>query len=223
MKLFNIFKKDEVKAITDNFTLIVAIPYVIGGILQFMQLTDISMDLVKFFSLTQLLVDGLLTLAKCAGLYIITYWFSTWISYLKNQSKIKYVFFGLLILLLCFSSGCFMAYQMLTHGDFEIVKWSTRFFLLFFILLFSFAMSSKVSIVGQIIFILLTTSLLSEVFKDENKIQNIIILTNQLKVHHPKIELSYYNDQFLFYETDRDSENNKIIIKKMDDLFETDK
>lgn len=220
MKILDFFSKDEVKTITDNFTLIIAIPYVIGGLSQFMQLTDISIDLVKFFSLTQLLIDGLLILAKCATLYFITYSISGYISAIKNRSEKKYAIFGISILALCFASGCVMAYNIFTHGDFIIVKWSMRLFLFFFILLFSFVNSNKFSVIGTIIFILITTSLLTKVFKDDNKIQNISVLTNNLKKTYPEVELSYYNDQFLFYETSRDKENNRIIIKKIDELFE---
>ncbi len=220
MKILDFFSKDEVKTITDNFTLIIAIPYIIGGLSQFMQLTDISMDLIKFFSLTQLLIDGLLILAKCTALYFITYFISVYISSIKNSSEKNYVIFGISILALCFASGCIMAYNIFIHGDFIIIKWSMRLFLLFFILLFSFVISNKFSVIGKIIFILITTSLLTEVFKGDNKIQNISILTKNLKKTYPEVELSYYNDQFLFYETSRDKENNRIIIKKIDELFE---
>lgn len=220
MKILDILKTDSAKTISEHGTFLVAIPYIIGGLWQFFQLTDISMDLIKFFSLTQLLIDGLLIMAQCICLYIFTYYISIIISAVKESSERVYALLGVLILFICVGSGLTMAYQIATTGEDQIIQWSMRSFLLFFIILFSFVMSNKISIVTQIIFIFITYSLITKVFKGENKIENITHLTSKLKINHPSLELSYYNDQFLFFETNRGKEDNKIIIKKMDDIFE---
>ena len=55
--------KEKFKTFRENLSLIILIPTILGGLWQFISLADISMSYIRFFSLTQLVVDGILILS----------------------------------------------------------------------------------------------------------------------------------------------------------------
>lgn len=71
------------KTIQDNLAIVILLPTILGGLWQLIELSLLSFSFVRFFSVTQLLPDGLLILTMIILLYI-AYYFGT------NNHKFKY-------------------------------------------------------------------------------------------------------------------------------------
>ena len=71
------------KTIQDNLTIIILLPTILGGLWQLIELSSLSFSFIRFFSVTQLLPDGLLILTMIILLYI-AYYFGV------NKHKFKY-------------------------------------------------------------------------------------------------------------------------------------
>lgn len=71
------------KTIQDNLAIIILLPTILGGLWQLIELSSLSFSFVRFFSVTQLLPDGLLILTMIILLYI-AYYFGI------NKHKFKY-------------------------------------------------------------------------------------------------------------------------------------
>ncbi|MCG3688152.1 hypothetical protein ACN4FE_08215 [Aliarcobacter butzleri] len=71
------------KTIQDNLAIIILLPTIFGGLWQLIELSSLSFSFVRFFSVTQLLPDGLLILTMIILLYI-AYYFGV------NKHKFKY-------------------------------------------------------------------------------------------------------------------------------------
>lgn len=71
------------KNVKDNISIIILLPTILGGLWQLIELSSLSFSFVRFFSVTQLLPDGLLILTMIILLYI-AYYFGI------NKHKFKY-------------------------------------------------------------------------------------------------------------------------------------
>jgi hypothetical protein len=60
---FNTFKKDPLQFLKDYFTIILIIPTVLGGLWQIFELAKIDISFIRFFSISQLIQDGLIFLS----------------------------------------------------------------------------------------------------------------------------------------------------------------
>jgi uncharacterized membrane protein YozB (DUF420 family) len=71
----------------DNLSLIILLPTILGGLWQLIELSSLSFSFVRFFSVTQLLPDGLLILTMIILLYI-SYYLGINIHKIKYNKKI---------------------------------------------------------------------------------------------------------------------------------------
>ncbi|KAF2336880.1 hypothetical protein [Flavobacterium daemonense] len=62
--------KENYNSIKDNLSILILIPTIIGGIWQLLELSLISTSFIRFFSITQLVADGILILFIISILYI---------------------------------------------------------------------------------------------------------------------------------------------------------
>ena len=58
------------KTIQDNLAIVILLPTILGGLWQLIELSLLSFSFVRFFSVTQLLPDGLIILSMLFLLYI---------------------------------------------------------------------------------------------------------------------------------------------------------
>lgn len=77
--------KKYLDLIKDNFNLLVAVPPLLGAIWQLIELSKISFSYIRFFSITQLISDGILILIF--SLYVLTSYF--WINWVLNIPTLK--------------------------------------------------------------------------------------------------------------------------------------
>lgn len=219
MKISDIIDSNIFKNISERFTLILAIPYFIGGLLQFIELSNISLDLIKFFSISQLLVDGLVISAQLLVLFVILYYIGLIFNKINNDKL--YAIIGIITFIFFIGTGFMTAYSINTDKPIEEINYYIIGFLTSTCILLSFLIEKDKLKIGHFFVLFFIYYLASKVFTTENKIQNINILTKKLKIEYPNITLRYYNDQFLFYESD--TKDKEIIIRKMDDIFEDNK
>lgn len=96
--------------IRNNLSLIMIIPSFIGGIWQVVELMTIDISLVRFFSITQLVADGILALCMLIFVYLISRYtfFFRWVEFITKVNKetdwaiVMPVWFDLFIALLGF-------------------------------------------------------------------------------------------------------------------------
>lgn len=221
MKISDIIESDFFKNISERFALILAIPYFIGGLIQFIELSNISINLIKFFSISQLLVEGLFVSAQLLVLFVILYYIGLALNKINNN-KI-YVLIGIIFFISFWGSGFMMYYSINSSKPAEVINYYVIGFLVSNCLLLSLIMEKNLLKIGHFFILFFVYYLASKAFTTDNKIQNISVLTNKLKLEYPNITLRYYNDQYLFYEKDFKNQNSEIIIRKMDDIFEEKK
>lgn len=210
--------------ISNNLSLLLGIPTLIGGIKQFNDLTSLSPLLYKFFSFSQLIIDGFIILIELITFYFVFIFYEIFVEFLTNpsgsQSKKAFKIFSCtLFILLVLILSTFMILK------FEYNLDKSNYYLKFFIYLgiiiiilniinLSIALKK-----GEFILFLLALIWGFAFFpKANNSIENFTILTKKISKKYPKSKLAYFNDQYIFYQISKD----KYLVKKIDDLFEAD-
>ncbi|ROI08813.1 hypothetical protein EGI11_05125 [Chryseobacterium sp. H3056] len=81
------------------------IPTVLGGILQAMQLVAISPALIRFFSVSQLISDGILIIGIIFLLMLLPYFLATLVLLFLEKLKPVYMLITSIIIFFSFYSG----------------------------------------------------------------------------------------------------------------------
>lgn len=227
-KSFNNF----LEVFRENFSIIIAIPTILGGLWQVISLVLISPIFLRFFSLSQLISDGifvaLLIIIAVGVPYIIALSISA--LFAKYSLKVKLIvssFFTFILMLstyldinekkfnffilMFYSYSMFQYYQLnfttnyRTHNFTKIDK-----FMMFF-MIFS----------GIYISIFSVFKIGSEFSRSYKNIENIKYI--ELKIHkkYPCARVEYFNDKYIFIEKDSVSSSKTYIIEKFDVLTET--
>lgn len=105
--MINLNINERLKFVKDNIQYIILLPTIFGGIWQLLELANISISFIRFFSVSQLVADGLLILFIVAFLYM-GYKIVSFQSKKDEEDFSKYsnrenVFLGILIILLSIS------------------------------------------------------------------------------------------------------------------------
>lgn len=80
----------NIKSIRENISLIIIVPTILGGLLQLYNLSNISPEYIRFFSISQVVPDGLLFIVIAIS-FIVSFEIMTQVAYilLKNSEKNK--------------------------------------------------------------------------------------------------------------------------------------
>lgn len=224
----------------DNLTIIALIPTFLGGIWQLFQLGGISIQMIRFFSLTQLVNDGVLLIlflifpVSILILILNTDFKSLYdesdfnlIQYLREKKKSYFFPFCIFTILMFFIMVLFTD-ENIFYSFYFISSFSTIFILIQILLLLLFFQFLRKNILLELY--LGVTSLINIIlcfiafylnFVNTETIENFSFLINDLEKKEcyskaPKIR--YYNDKFLFIELEKKNKKS-ILIKKIDDLF----
>lgn len=206
-----------------------------GGLSQMYFLAKISPNLLRFFSVSQLISDGLFML-----LFLLIAFLGVIPIYLNkhpNEKKLENYKYtkGLYI-----SAGLFLLFGLATailklienykvNGLHELVHFITALFIfysLFYVLLYEFCSQylGRYFLIG-IFFIINSLISVYSYSKINNNTENIlnfktIISTLEQKECYSKTpQILYFNDKYIFIEVEIKGKKS-IIIKKTDDLFE---
>lgn len=207
----------------ENLSLIIAIPYIIGGAKQILILAGISVDLLKFFSLSQLFIDGIVTFVFLSFVVICMEIYKALIKLFtqhEEHPEKKFLKKFNIFIFVCLVIYGIILFSVRDFNDKEFNRLLARLFLfgiaLLAIQLTIFVKDKTYKVYLYVVSIIYVTGV---VFSDSNKIENFEKITTKVKMKNKNSKLSYFNDQYLFYETNPKSDNNKIIIFKIDDLF----
>lgn len=227
-KSFNNF----LEVFRENFSIIIAIPTILGGLWQVISLVLISPIFLRFFSLSQLISDGIfvaLLIIVAIGIpYIVA--LSTSTLFIKSSSKVKLILSGFSILLLMVST-----YLDLHEKKFNIFILMFYSYSMFQFYLFNFTVNYRAENFSKfdkfiMIFIILSGIYISivsifnvgsEFSRSYKNIENIKYI--ELKTHkkYPCARVEYFNDKYIFIEKDSVSSSKSFIIEKFDVLTET--
>lgn len=212
----------------DNITILVFIPTLLGGIHQAIQIVAISPSLIKFFSISQLVIDGIFILSYATFVMLLPILVSKpLMSFTKN---IRPIISKRLLLLIILLNVVYM-FLILKHNSSLIENTTLDFLsqiLQFFLIGCGINIHSNVSSESTkfdryyIVFIMILGIILSSLMvirlSQKIPIANFEILEKKYQ-DKGKIEVLYFNDQFIFLKTECDNRNEKIYIEKVDVLF----
>jgi MFS family permease len=231
--------KNYIKILKDNIAIIAIIPTVFGGILQVFQLARISINMIRFFSISQLISDGLIIILFVSSPILVYLGFfinnSTDKLYEEKNFKLKELFktkferFRIFLYLVIALILIFNISEIIKLNGFYI--FSIFFFLLnfllffFFIIFFNFLQRKHLIeaylIIAACISILVALYAFNKNYQKNDNIENFNLLINKIEKEEcyskPPIIL-YFNDKYIFIEIVK-KDKKTILIKQFEDLF----
>lgn len=218
----------------NNWTIIALFPTAIGGLWQIIQLAKISVNMIRFFSISQLLSDGIIILLFFVFMILIISPIPIKILSNKSDDRKKkiplYIFiaFNLLIITLYTffyfnlskyitidkSLSLLMVYVILSCIIYSLSflgkKWIKEYILIVFVILY-FIIGTSITIIA-----------LSSITKNFDGIDNFNTLITAIEkkdCYSKKPNILYFNDKYIFIELEKKNIKS-VLIKKIDDLFE---
>ncbi|RKR05822.1 hypothetical protein C8C83_5173 [Flavobacterium sp. 90] len=239
----NEYLNSSYKKIKENITMIAIVPTVLGGIWQLWMLGSISSYMIRFFSISQLISDGLFVL------FFLVFPISIILQTIKNRKKVDtlptetpnqlvgvlikvvvIIFIALIITLLIIG--------WIISDIQDIIQLKELNSLWKFLFLLSFLTGLAYVCFGEFIHRKLTFGLyvsivlilnmtitficFSKVSKDFSGIENIQVLLHDIEkkdCYSKAPEILYFNDKYIFIALEKKNKQS-ILIKKFDALFE---
>lgn len=239
----NEYLKGYYNILKENITMFAIVPTILGGIWQLWMLGSISSNMIRFFSISQLISDGLLVL----GYFVFP--ISIILQTIKNRRKdypsstkepnrlvdvvvivVAIIFVVLIITLLILVWIISDIHNVIQLKELNSL-WKFLFLLSFFTglvyVLFGKFIDRKLTF-GLFVSIVLILNMavtficFSKVSKDFSSIENIQVLLHNLekKDCYSKVpEILYFNDKYIFIALEKKTKKS-ILIKKFDALIE---
>ncbi|QWT87304.1 hypothetical protein KBP46_05450 [Chryseobacterium sp. PCH239] len=218
-----LFENRIIKYLSENLSLIIIIPALLGGIRQFLLLSILSPSLLIYFSTSQVLLDGISILFQLSIMLFTVFYFNKFVD--KYKSHPLKILFGIGSLLII----CYLFLR--NYYNFSAISYSDIFLKTVFLILATMFCIYIIKLMSAsalpmafgllltiVVVIFLTYSKPLNVFNitHDNKIQS-------LKKQFPNIKLEYVNDTYLIYNLNsKENDKNKKIyfIQKHENLFE---
>lgn len=226
------------KFVRDNFSLIIFIPSLLGGMKQFFALFLYSPTLMQYFSFSQLAIDGLETIIQ--GIYVLIIISIIYYSIATNTKRIIiFNIFNATVLVLYtwyifYSGNAFkIAPYNLTTLDTYLFKYITLTFL--GITIGNELSNRSIGVEARNkfnkYFIRVSAIFLAIYFivgykPFQYNVENVINITNKVKKKNSKdAELIYYNDSYLIFilNPKEDFNHRRFYVQKFETLFEEEK
>lgn len=209
-KLSSLRENEILSFIKDYFSILVIFPYFIGGLKQYYELSLMSTDLTKFFSWTQLLLDGIVTMVKL----ILVFFFVTAYKEIVKDKKLKLFNIILIIaLIVIFTTTNYL--NVILKKDMNFLNYIL--YLILFLLAGNFmTIFNKKLVVFPLYFVLIGFAVITVPGRAlSNDIVNLKIAHNLIVKRYPKATFVYFNDQYLFFRIQEEG----YIVQKIDDIF----
>jgi len=235
--------KEKLKYFKENLSVIVLIPTLLGGFWQLMALSNISVTYIRFFSITQLIADGILILFVLTLIYL-SFKFSTWITNKglqeKNSKAFKIFKFSFVIVIGIFWVTIFIIDTIKTGYInplllFFSIVFGTMIIVLTFHLLKYFKIIQRlvemenlmliiaiIAFFGFMTFLDFTFSTFNKSFLIPKNLKNIEKLEKKLQTKYPNyssVSIKYFNDKYFFVEINQ-NDKSEIEIISFNKLFE---
>ncbi|MBS7255857.1 hypothetical protein [Flavobacterium branchiicola] len=228
--------------IKDNLSMIALIPTLFGGIWQIIKLGNLSSNMIRFFSISQLLSDGILFLL----IVVLPLIFTVPIILVEDENQIKSNddvleekmdkdFLSIIIYIAGFILILFSLFQVPKYITIDnissLVECISYMYMLLGILFFiMYKFITKDVFIHKLFFssyaiiiCCVTFISYSNISKNFNNISNFDHMINKLEKkerYSEKPKILYFNDKYIFIELVIKKNKKSILIKKIDDLFE---
>lgn len=202
--------------IKDYSSFILLILSILGGAKQFAILFYYSPSLTQYFSVTQILIDGIGLLIKFCIFFIgiITYLY-----FFSHYGRLRHIFFFFILLTFCMFP---LSISGITHFGFVLIN---VFIIMLLGMVFTAIYFKSKNVIpidfeskydGKAITILFFTFCILYIFfseKSTNDIINVKTNTTIIRKEIPNVDLLYFNDQYLIYGV-RSEEKSPPVNKK---------
>lgn len=234
----NEYLKKYINLIKNNLTIITLFPTLIGAIWQIVQLATISVNMIRFFSISQFICDGLIILGFLffAFVLICPLLFNIILqkehSYKLKEKKAFYILLLFLLLLgVLFSFSHFNLIQYITidRSISLIITYVAASAFIFCLNSFGIKWIRNYVIFNityfflyVILSIVITIISVNNISKNLSEINNFTVLIDKLEredCYSKKPNVLYFNDKYIFIELEKKNKKS-ILIKKIDDLFD---
>ena len=214
MKLFEEIEANKFLNFIKNYlSLIILVPYLLGGIKQLINLSILSTELLDFFSIGQVLIDGIFITIKLLGYFILL------ILMKKSIKFLELINFGIIFLLIL------MIFILIVSYFYDIVRNENEFYNLIFLLIYYGLIILTFNIIIKsnfLKFYMYAFSLILIIWFSPSKKDDIVNNNEILKLvykKYPNATFQYSNDKFLIFNTNSNLNNNKFLILKNEELF----
>lgn len=226
--LKSIEENNYIKYFNENLSLLIAIPTLIGGLKQFIFLSFLSSNLLTFFSINQLLIDGVIAIIKLSATFFFVYLYK---GLILNYCKEKKFYSEKKSWLINYSLKLVMIFWFFVVIFFDVNYYFPQLMDILLFIISSLVIFSLINIsiyynthiARRTVYLLISLYIVLSDVNGGKSIQNFAEITASVRKKYPEAEIKYFNDQFIFYETKPKYMNSEIVIKKIDDLFEGDK
>ncbi|KUJ60989.1 hypothetical protein AR687_14780 [Flavobacteriaceae bacterium CRH] len=237
----NEYLKSLYLSLKENLTMFAVIPTVLGGIWQMTKLLSLSTNLMRFFSITQLISDGILVLIIIIfPILLFSIFFISPKNNIKNSEETlfnKDYLFGYfpiilnLIFMVLILTIWLKLYQYITIDTLGVlisVIPSIAIVVAFlYFIIEKYITKDKIIlqlflVLCTIIYTLTTLIAFNNISKNLTGIINFEKLINKIEKDHcysKKPEILYFNDKYIFIELENKNKKS-ILIKTIDSLFE---
>lgn len=222
-KLIDEIKNDGIISfLKDYLSIIIFIPTVLGGLKQFVIISSISPFLIsKCFSVTQLIIDGVLTILSIPMLLLGIF---NYIS-ITEISKKGGVLFLLTLASLCILFLSLFYFNNNTYNFFQVLSYTIGNILV--LLCFIYQKKDLRTRKLKIIYLLFLATIFSifidrilSVLENENGIVNFSNIKKELGKQYDNITYLYTNDKYMIYRvTPKNNDKTSYIILEFQDLF----
>lgn len=220
----------NIKFIRENLPLILLIPTIIGGLQQTIQLIIISPSLIRFFSITQLVIDGLFIILYFTFIVILpAYLAKKTMSFSKNQSSKSFIISSIILIILIISN-LLIYYIIREKIDYNTaLDFIVNFILFFFCscIIFNYSPSEHTDLVNRKSYLLTTNMIFITAFlgfliaqaaftkiTSTTPIDNFKILHKKFE-NQGKIEILYFNDTYIFLRVN----SKELHVEKLETIF----
>ena len=196
MKLFEEIEANKFLNFIKNYlSLIILVPYLLGGIKQLINLSILSTELLDFFSIGQVLIDGIFITIKLLGYFILL------ILMKKSIKFLELINFGIIFLLIL------MIFILIVSYFYDIVRNENEFYNLIFLLIYYGLIILTFNIIIKsnfLKFYMYAFSLILIIWFSPSKKDDIVNNNEILKLvykKYPNATFQYSNDKFLIFNT----------------------
>ncbi len=225
------------KFVKDNFSLIIFIPSLLGGLKQLTFLLTYSPSLIQYFSFSQIAIDGLEIIIQCIiVLLIVSFIYALTVGKVNRILLYSIISVILLVLYIWYSIYTDNFYKIVPYDLTTLDTYLSKFFSLFFlsIALGIFLASRGIKAENEKRFsifkkIYLTISIVFLFYfiisykPFQYNVENVSNVTDKVKKENSKdAELIYYNDSYLIFilNPKEDFNHRKFYVQKFETLFE---
>lgn len=230
-----------------NLSIIILIPALLGGCVQIFSLVSLNSSYIRFFSVSQVIPDGLTILFLISLLFLIfltaKHYLSLILLDIKNSAKVIILKIFTLSMLIVFFAYLEFSIHSVSDNSLEnilarfvlqvafIYVITNVFLVVFFKIKKDIEPSRKIEIIALItfiptlLFIYFAVNLLinvSSFFSNFNNLENIDIVKSELNNKFPNsnnIELIYFNKDYAFFEIKTKKEVKILVLDGKDILY----